>query len=93
MIEPPDIQPGDRVEVDFLDHMESDGSCGTDEDGLEFKLIGRVVVENPRSYVIETWCYPRLDEERDANVVQYTILKSAITNIFVLHRPPRVPPT
>jgi hypothetical protein len=87
MMEPPELRPGDRVEVDFLDHMESDGSCGTGEDGLAFKLIGRLVVENPRSYVIETWCYPELKAERDANVVLYTILKSAVQNIFVLHRP------
>jgi hypothetical protein len=84
----PIVYPGDIVEIDFLDHMETDGDGDPGENGLDFKIVGRLIQENPASYSVETWCYRDRAAPRDSNVVFYTIIKGAIQRMEVLKRVP-----
>ncbi len=70
---------GDIVEVVFLDHAEGD-------EEIRFVVYGRVKEKNRTKIVVDCWTYAEDTNERDDNIHSYTILRSAIKEIYRLVR-------
>lgn len=78
MARKPRARKGDVVRFKFLDHVE-----GGDEP-LEFHVYGRVFKATMTAYVVDTWCYPEIDDpDRSSNVERFTILRSAISEVII----------
>lgn len=72
---------GDRVEIVFLDHSE-----GPEE--LAFRVVGIVNAKDRNKLVVDVWC-PADDSHDDAegfNRQQYSILRKAIKELYILKR-------
>ena len=71
------MRKGDIVEVRFFDHVE-------DGEPIEFVVYGRVGKLTRKFVTIQCWAYPdTLDD--DHNVKAFSIVRSCITGVRVLH--------
>ncbi len=73
------VRSGDVVEVVFLDHAEGDNE-------ILFVVYGRVKEKDRTKIVVDCWTYVDQDAERDENIHSYTILRSAIKEMYLLSR-------
>lgn len=69
------VRPGDRVEVDFIDHsQESEGV-------LDFTVHGVVMKKDKQSIRIGNWVYTDPTEEPDSNCGWYDLAVGAIKEV------------
>jgi hypothetical protein len=67
------------VDIEFRDHVEGPGTC-------KFVVSGKVAALTERDVCIDCWRYSNPRRKYDSNVTRFTILRSAITKIWV-HTP------
>ncbi len=83
------LRRGQVVAIEFLDHCEG-GSTP-----IEFVVFGRLAAVKPQSLTVAAWTYADKAKERafphsethdfkDANLVHFTIVRSAIKKVTVL---------
>lgn len=79
----PRARKGDVVRVRFLDHVEQA------DEPEEFFVYGRVFKTTKQAYVIDTWCYPDIDnDDRDSdNINRFTILRAVISEVIIYGDP------
>jgi hypothetical protein len=74
------FRKGIIVEVEFLDHVEDSDSP------LTFTVFGRIVDVQRKFLVIESWTYSDPKTPKDSNNKTWVILRSTITDWFILER-------